>query len=711
MKKALLLAIGILLFVQNAPAAQATNPGGQVVIPEGPLVKAKLIGAYATVEPGQTLWIGLEHVIYPGWHTYWVNPGDSGAQTELDWAIEGPAVAGDIAWPLPERIPYLELMNFGFKGTVLMPIPVTIDPSAVPGTEIILKARGRWLVCDQVCIPEEGDVSLSMSVAQKGGAESSFHAERIQEAVAALPGPSPWQAELTANAKRLNIKLLAPELTAAARAQNLKSVEYFPYEEGLIDNAAKQKFKLTKEGLRITIPSGRDVLEFKQTEGVIVFAEDQNGQLVRNGFVISATLVEGASAPALAEINLPMALLFAFLGGIILNIMPCVFPVLFMKAYSFIKQAGEAPRAVRSQGIAYTVGVVMSFATLAVILIALRAGGAQIGWGFQLQSPSIILFLAYLLSLVGFNLSGLFEITGKFAGMGDALTRREGISGSFFTGVLATLVATPCTAPFMGVAIGFALMQSAVMALTIFLALGFGMAFPYLILSLFPKVGNLLPKPGPWMETARKVLAFPMYATAIWLLWVLSLQVSSTAFIGSLTAVAVLALAAIAWGRSQKITGRSRTVHRSIVLIMGAALIVWATLLKADQTAQAQPEEDASIPYSAYTDETLEAHLDANRPVFVNFTAAWCISCLANEKLAFSDKDIQKLFADNEIVYLKADWTNYDPEITKTLAKFGRAGVPLYLFYAPGEREPVILPQILTKRVITKTLLGGRDLP
>jgi len=401
----------------------------------------------------------------------------------------------------------------------------------------------------------------------------------------------------------------------------------------------------------------------------------------------------------------PVLLLFAILGGLILNLMPCVFPVLSIKAIGLVEQAKKHPAAVRTKGMVFAAGVISSMLCLAAVLLALRAGGEQIGWGFQLQSPLFVTLLVYLLLAVGLNLSGVFEVGGGLAGVGDGLTQGDSYRASFFTGVLTTLVATPCTAPFMAFAVGAALTQPTIIALCIFAALGFGLALPYLLLSFAPWMRRVLPKPGAWMDTLKQFFAFPIYASAAWLLWVLAQQTSSIGLGAALAGAILIALAAWAYQKSKSSASRGRVAAlatATLAVLLAIVLPVrFAGVASAAPSVSARGERGADDwqPYDAAQVAKLSL---AGRPLLVNFTASWCLTCLVNERNAFADSAVQQVFRDKGVTLMKGDWTNRDPAITQALAAFGRAGVPLYVVYnsKPGSSEPLVLPQLLTAGVV-----------
>jgi thiol:disulfide interchange protein DsbD len=406
-------------------------------------------------------------------------------------------------------------------------------------------------------------------------------------------------------------------------------------------------------------------------------------------------------------------MLLAVLGGLILNLMPCVFPVLSIKAIGLVAQAKTHPAAVRAKGLMFAAGVIASMLALAGVLLGLRAGGEQIGWGFQLQSPLFVTFMVYLLLAVGLNLSGVFEVGGGLAGVGDSLTHGDGLRASFFTGVLTTLVATPCTAPFMAAAVGAALTQSPVVALSIFTALGAGLSLPYLALSFAPWLRRALPKPGAWMDTMKQIFAFPMYASAAWLLWVLAQQTSSLGLGAALAGVLLVAFAAWAYQKSKGSTAAGRLT--AIVTAAAAVLLAIALPVRLASVATAAPvaattssSEESWQPYDAARVQTLEA---SGAPLLVNFTASWCLTCLVNERNAFADPAVLKVFRQKGVTLMKGDWTNQDTAITQALAHFGRAGVPLYVVYngKPGSSEPVVLPQLLSAGIVENAFAALPD--
>lgn len=680
--------------------------------PRDPIVRVTIISEMSEVAPGETIWIAMHQNIYPGWHTYWLNAGDAGAPPTLDWHLPPGYAVGALNFTPPERIPYMDLMNFGYSDEVIFPMQLSVPETAQVGDVITLEADAHWLVCEEICIPEDGKVSLQLTISGTNKPDE-IAAALINEARMMLPGPAPFDTWFELSDGSVDLVLQSPELALAFKSGNIQEAAWFPLEEGLIENVAEQSFKIMPQGLRLTLPRGYEKADFQNVSGMLVFTQDLADGTITNAF--SFTAQKGIPAnlrttPASEGWSAILrALVFAFVGGIILNVMPCVFPVLFLKALTFMKHSGAQASKLRLEGLSYTAGIVVSFVLLGGVLLALRAGGEAIGWGFQLQSPAIVGGLVFLLLGVGLSLSGVFSIGGSVIGLGSGLTETKGQWGSFFTGVLATIVATPCTAPFMGAAMGFALTQSAVTALLVFVFLGLGMALPFLLLAFFPALATKLPKPGPWMERAKQALAFPMYGAAAWLAWVFALQTEPAALFALLIGMVLFSFGLWLFEVTRSAGGLWPHLGKGVAVLTLVATVIFLTQIKTP-SSEALPTQRSNgntsgIDYEPYSQARVAELTAAGKPVFVNFTAAWCISCLANEKIVFGSEAIRTIFKEKGITYLKADWTSRDPAITKALAKFDRAGVPLYLWYSgkPGE-DPEILPQILTVGIVSKAL-------
>jgi thiol:disulfide interchange protein DsbD len=713
--RALKFCLLTLLFA--APAALALS--GNTVATDN--VKARLVSEVTAVAPGQAFWVALELEIRDGWHTYWRNPGDSGEPTKLTWQLPPGFSAGDIVWTTPHRFEIAPLVNYGYAKHAVHLVKITAPRDLKLGAPVSLAAKASWLVCSDVCIPEDANLQLSLPTnAQAGGVDASS-AMLFSTARSELPSAQPAPTSARIQGDQLIITL---GHEWGATLSQITSLAFYPYDEGGIEYAAPQTLTRTKDAVDLAMKVGYQPPKAGAIRGVLVVTEQNGSQTDTVPIEIAADFsgagaAEVKAAPRFAplpqsnkepEHSLATLLLFAVLGGLILNLMPCVFPVLSIKALNVLEQAKKDPAAVRAKGLVFAAGVIVSMLCLAAVLLVLRAGGEQLGWGFQLQSPLFVTLLVYLLLAVGLNLSGVFEVGGGLAGVGDNLTQGDSYSASFFTGVLATLVATPCSAPFMAPAVGAALTQAPFNALCIFAALGVGISLPFVLLSFAPWMRRVLPKPGAWMDTLKQVFAFPVYATAAWLLWVVAQETSPFGLGAALGGSILVALAAWSFQKSRSSAGGGRvTVIATAVISLLLAIFLpirFADVAAAAPgvstpgvSAQARPGVDEWQPYSAARVAELRA---AGRPLLVNFTASWCLTCLVNERNAFSDAAVQEIFRDKKVTLMKGDWTNRDPAITKALAEFGRAGVPLYVVYnsKPGTTEPVVLPQILTAGVV-----------
>ena len=692
------LLVGIL--AGPGPAAEpARAPTVKSPAPPGPpKVSVTLLSEGASIEPGSSFWVGLRQRIAPGWHTYWTNPGDSGEPPTLDWALPAGWEAGPLVFPRPARVPVGPLMSYGYTDEVVLLTRLTA-PAALPtGGPVTLRGRAAWLVCEKICIPEEAAVALTLPVIA-GRPAPGPAAAVIERTRAAVPTPSPWPASLHMTPEAVTVSVAAPGL----ERDRIAEVSFFPGRWGVIDHAAVQDVTIDKGG--ITLRAARGLLPdgpAADLDGVLVIREKLDQSQVSQAFTMKA--VAGGPAGAGPSLSLLAAMGLALVGGLILNLMPCVLPVLSIKALALVGQAEAAASVVRRHGLAYTAGVLAAFAVVAGALLALRAGGAQIGWGFQLQSPLVVTALAYVLFTLALSLSGLLVIGGRLTGMGQGLAARPGYAGSFFTGALATVAATPCTAPFMGVAVGYALTQPPAAALAVFEALGLGLALPFLALSLVPAWRRLLPRPGPWMARLAQALAFPLYASVAWLVWVVSRQAGPDGVALVLVGLLLIGFAAWAHHAARGAAPRWRRAGTGLALGSVAVAIALAPFAAASPPPSTAGETGAvrSEPFSPKRLADLRAQ---GKPVFVNFTAAWCITCLVNERVALRSPAVAEAFARQGVVYLKADWTNRSAEIASVLGSFGRSGVPLYVIYParagkPAAPEPRVLPQILSEGTI-----------
>jgi thiol:disulfide interchange protein len=684
------LRVGLVVFVALGLGAAAPP---RAAAAGGPLVHAELVGETTSIRPGQTFWVALRQQITPGWHTYWgVNPGDAGEPTRIEWTLPAGFTAGEIAWPYPSRFPVGIAMSYGYEREVVLPIPMTAARDVPSATVITLRGRASWLVCETTCVPEEAPVALRLTVDADAPRPDSRGAPLIAAARRNVPVASPWPATLAATPESVT-------LTVAARGlapERVAEVWFYPARWGAIAHAAPQRARLepgriTLEVERGQLPEAAD----SPLDGVLVVAERLDGGVVRQAFALRA---EPRSDKALAALR---AVALALAGGLVLNLMPCVLPVLSVKALALVQHAGGRA-SLRWHGLAYTAGVLASFAVVAGALLALRAGGEQIGWGFQLQSPVVVTLLAYALFTIALSLSGVLTVSGRFTGAGHALAGRAGYAGSFFTGALATVAATPCTAPFMGAAVGYAITQPWAVALLIFEALALGLALPFLLLALIPSWRRMLPRPGPWMERLKQALAFPLYASVAWLVWVLSQQTGPTGVVTALAGLVLIGFAAWLYQASREARTSWRRVATLVVATLAVGAVALGPVMARVSSAPSAARADAWEPFSTARLATLRA---AGRPVFVNVTAAWCLTCVVNERVALRSPAVSEALARRGVATLKADWTNRDPAITRLLESFGRNGVPLYLLYpARAAGEPALLPQILSESAVVDAL-------
>jgi len=672
------------------------------------------------VTPGKTLWLGLLLQHQPHWHTYWKNPGDSGLPTQLQWTLPAGLTAGDIAWPVPRKIAIGTLANLGYEGEVLLPVPVKVDSNFRPAglaqtAEIQLQAS--WLVCREECIPQEGNFRISVPV--RGS--MALHAAQFAAAQAAAPVALQGSVEALADARGLLLRVNklpagwvgkaiqalpeTPELlntpALPATTDTLTSGSLQAGQQGwdgatwqaLVPYSAQRStapgqvawvFSIGKESLRgeaTVTGTWPAVAEFAKVPPALQAALDTNAR--------------AASVPPAPTGGMVWMVLAALLGGLILNLMPCVFPVLAIKVLGFAAQGTQSRAQQRAQGLAYTAGVVLSFMALGGLLLALRAGGEQLGWGFQLQSPAVITGLAVLFALLAMNLAGWLHIGNLLPAGLAGIQLRHPVAEAFLSGVLAVAIASPCTAPFMGASLGYAITLPGLQSLVLFAALGLGLALPYLLASWLPAIGSWLPRPGAWMETLKHFLAFPIAATVVWLVWVLG-HLSGVDGAASLLLL-LLSLGLLAW--ALRLGGRAKTFF-TIISIAACALSMSATWqfgLKDDANAAVPASGSAAQTgaWQAWSEPAVQAALQDRKPVFVDFTAAWCITCQVNKKTTLSNAEVEAAFAAKQVRLLRADWTRRDPAITQALQALGRSGVPVYVLYAPG-KPPVVLTEILT---------------
>ena len=624
--------------------------------------RISLIKDHSDFVPGTSINIGLKVSMDKGWHTYWRNPGDSGGPIEIDWNLPKGFSISDIKWPLPEKIEYPPLMTYGYEDFVIYPMVLSIPADY---SDDYFEMTADILICADVCIPESGKISSNLFDIESDSL--------IYEWLESIPSQSlPITTSLNDN--NLEIRFTFEK--------EIKEIYFFPDENNSIDYSSKQNFYKKDDGYFLSIKLFND--EFQNVSGVL----DIDG----TGYNVSNGTFEDFNEEGLSLIT---ALIFALIGGLILNLMPCVFPVISLKVLSFVSMGGSSPRKIRNHALVFTVGVIASFMLIALTIVLLKQAGNFVGWGFQLQSPLIV----GLLSLVMVFISLVLITDNSF---GESLTKLGNIGGSengyyssFLTGVLAVVVASPCTAPFMGAALGYALIQPSGETVPIFLSLSLGFSLPYLLLAANPKLIDFLPKPGDWMVTLKEFFAFPMLATALWLLWVFSLQVNQILVIFLLIGWLLLALNFWIFQKEYK------TINKVIFL----GISIFSMIYFLPETEEIETEKNIIIGSATEWYEGIEDDLrNKNQPYFINFTAAWCITCQSNEITAFSKDGFKSLLEEKNIEYIKADWTNRNDAITRSLKKYGRSGVPFYVYWEPGFENPKILPAILTDQIIKNNL-------
>lgn len=674
-------------------------------------VEAELIAENQWLQTGETdNWIALRLRPDPGWHVYWRNPGDSGIPTEMRWPDLPPGVeVGAMQWPYPHPHSLGDLTNYGYDAETLHLFPVQ---AAQPGA-LTLRGQARWLVCKDICIPGEADLELSIEARAAEPSADLAWAGAFAAARSQLPVPAPdWRVHHQAQGADFSLEIRNGSVPAGAL------LRFYPYANDLVNHAAVQRVARDSDSLVrlsqalssyfVEAPSPLAGVLVVQAEGGPTRAYELNSTPAEVATVPDAALAPPAVAsqlPADVDASLAVMLGFAFVGGLILNLMPCVFPVLAIKALSVLQARGGDRAGQRTHALAYTFGVVASFVVVAALLLGLRAGGAALGWGFQLQSPPFVYALVCVMFVVGLSLSGLVSFGSRWMGVGQQLAQSPGLAGSFFTGVLAVVVASPCTAPLMAPALGFALAQPAVIALAVFMALGLGLAAPFLLIGLVPTLATWLPRPGAWMETFKQVLAFPMYLTAVWLLWVLGGLTDRHGMALGLVGLVALAFALWWLRRAPGWFGRSA----SIALVASvAAMAARLDVGQDDASGAARADASRDMAWEAYSDARFEALRAQGRSVFVDFTADWCLTCKLNERGALRAATVRKLFAEQDVALLVGDWTRPDPAITAVLQRYGRSGVPLYLASHRGA-APQVLPQVLTPQIIGSAFAAAED--
>jgi thiol:disulfide interchange protein len=658
----------------------------------------QIIAPAAQLSPGASSEAGLYFKLDPGWHVYWQNAGDSGEPPHIQWTLPDGITAGPLQFPAPQRLPLGPLMDFGYENEVLFPFNLDVASSAKPGP-VALHAKVAWLVCREVCIPGKAELEVDRVIAAAGAqvAVVSPDKEIYDRLVGQLPQPLPASDHAIFEPTATGFRL------AVSTGQRETQVVFFPEDQNIVDNPAPQNLTPTKTGF---------FLDLKKDANLTANPAKLNGVVELSGgrnYEIAATPGAVAVAPAFSFAALARIVGLAFLGGLILNLMPCVFPVLFLKGLALVNSGNEEKHKLRAHGFVYTAGILVSFWALVALLLGLRAAGGTLGWGFQFQSPVFLTLMAALLFFLGLSLAGQFEIGLTLTSAGGSLAAKQGYAGSFFTGVLAVVVATPCTAPFMGAAIGYALAQPAAVTFAVFTALALGLAAPYVALTLQPAWTRLLPKPGVWMDILKQAISVPIFGTVIWLAWVVAQAYGANLLLALLSIFLLLAIAGWFLGRWPAKRG-STAVAAVILLFVVAACVVapkkFGAAAPSTPTASSSGGAPSGSTWQPWSADAVQHALAAGQPVFVDFTAGWCLSCQVNERVALGRPEVMQAFAAANVVLLRADWTREDPAITQALTDLGRSGVPVYALYTPGQSAPQLLPQVLTPGIVTDALSG-----
>ena len=659
----------------------------------------QLVVPMSQLSPGESTGAGLYFKLESGWHVYWQNAGDSGEPPHIKWTLPAGVTAGPLQFPAPTRLPLGPLMDFGYENEVLFPFSLDIAQSTKSGPAA-LKAHVDWLVCREVCIPGKADLEVDRAVSNtaSGAAAVPQDKEIFDRLVGRLPKPLPSSDKVVFQPDSTGFSV------ALTTGQRESQAEFFPEDQDILDNPAPQKVTATAKGLILDLKKDANLTANPaQLKGVLELSGDRNYEIAATSGTVSApAAMVPFSISELAQVSF-----FAFLGGLLLNLMPCVFPVLFLKGLSLVNSGTEERHKLRAHGFVYAAGILVSFWALVAVLLALRAAGGTLGWGFQFQSPVFLLLMSGLLFFLGLSLAGQFEIGLSITSAGGSLAAKQGYAGSFFTGVLAVVVATPCAAPFMGAAVGYALAQPAAITFAVFTALAFGLAAPYVALTLQPAWTRLLPRPGAWMDVLKQGASVFMFGTVIWLAWVVAQAYGAALLAALLSCFLLLAIAGWFLGRwpAQR---WATSIAGLILLAIGAGCIIapkeFAVAPEASVSQSSTGSSAARVAWQPWSADAVQHALASGQPVFVDFTAGWCLSCQVNERVALSQPEVQQAFATANVALFRADWTREDAAITQALATLGRSGVPVYALYTPGQSDPQLLPQVLTPGIVTDAL-------
>ncbi|MFN0157628.1 MAG: protein-disulfide reductase DsbD family protein [Bacteroidota bacterium] len=705
---------------------------------DGHHTKVSLVADVRSVQPGSEFIVGVLMKMDPGWHTYWLNGGEAGLPTKIQWTLPDGITTGDIRWPLPHK--YIEagdVLTYGYEKENMLLVPMKASTTLVPGQTITLTAKIDWLECEHICVPGAATVSLVLQVmsAPPAGIRDSL----VQYYARQVPAPIPPASDINLVSETRDGKVILVVKPKEGKFASENSPDFYPYGfDDIIVGRTSVKASSVEATLEIPLAAFEQVTDSRVFTGVLVyqlesgqrqswvidvplpteFLSTLNSALPSTGSVLDRQFVDTAAD----DTPLYLYILFAIIGGLLLNIMPCVLPVIALKIFGLVKIAGDSPAKVKRLGWMFSLGILVSFLALAVLVIALQSAGEQVGWGFQFQEPVFVMIMCTIVFVFGLSLFGVFEIRlpGSAASkIGEVLagqeTKRKGYAASFAEGVFATILATPCTAPFLGSALGFAFAQPWWVILLIFTSVSFGMALPYLILTTKPSWMKFLPKPGAWMESAKQFMGFLMMGTLIWLLFILGNQMGMEAVIWTSAFLLMVGLACWLVGRFATLTasrGRVMVIWSIALLavIVGYALFLSDVVAARDVlgpsgSSSMQGNTKKGIQWESFTVAKLDAYLNEGKPVFIDFTADWCLTCKVNEKTVLADDEVIERFRSSGIVSLKADWTNRNPEITQLLAKFGRSGVPLYVVFPAGKPgEPIVLPEVITTGIVLEAL-------
>jgi thiol:disulfide interchange protein DsbD len=700
---ALILCAGLSI----AAAAGADVPAKPLGVPVAGPVRAlhltvELLPLEGSIQPGGSAAIGLHFKLDKGWHVYWVNAGDSGEPPSIKWALPPGITAGAMQFPAPRRLPLGPLMDFGYEDEVLFPMTLSAASNLKVPSTAQLAAHVSWLVCREVCIPGKADLALPLQVASQQGPVDSGRQALFDRFRDRLPRPLPSSSQAVFGTTPSGFAL-------AVTGHPTASAEFFPLEQSQIANAAPQPVSDVEGGIEISLKRDENFrTKLAQLNGVLLLGDGTAYEIHAPPGPLPAVLASAAGTGGF--VALLRAVSLAFVGGMILNLMPCVFPVLFIKGLALVESSRHHHMRIRAHGLVYALGILVSFWAVVALLLGLRAGGRHLGWGFQFQSPGFVAVMALLLFFLGLSLAGMFEIGLTVTSAGSGLAARHGYGGSFFTGVLAVVVATPCTAPFMGAAIGFALAQSAATAFAVFTALALGLAAPYLLLTLHPVWMRHLPRPGVWMEVLKQATAVPIFATVIWLVWLFASSAGFDALSALLAAFLLLAIAGWILGRWPARRVSSAFATAVIVLAVATPLYTLWKFPPSDANAARAAAGSSHEGWQPYSRAAIEQYRAQGRTVFVDFTARWCLSCQVNERVVLDRPDVRRRLRDSGIVLVRADWTRHDADIAAALTELGRSGVPTYVFYLP-QQPPLILSELLTPGIVFGALDQLRDRP